>query len=422
MRSMKKLIPLLISIITTAILLAGVVRYGKATPVSAIEVDTFDDELNIDGDCSLREAIEAANTNYVVDGCVAGSADEIDTIILEAGTYRLVIPGDDDINQTGDLDILGSVNIHGDGLDTTIVDGGWIDRVFHLYQSSIEVSMSNVTIQNGQSITGTGGSGIMVNPDIDLNINNCRIRNNTSSDFLGGGIENYNAKVTITNCTIEENSALEGGGIYNDGELYVFNSLIDSNSATGSGGGIKNSYSSFGDGIATLENVTISRNGSSLGSGIYSSTAITITNVTVVNNIGGMGIVNQGKAIFKNSLIGFHPDADNCSGIGIFASLGNNLDDGNSCHFDPAGKQDQINTDPLLVGDSPQDNGGMTYTYALRTFSPAIDAGTSTGCPVTDQRGFPRPKDGDGDGVAVCDIGAFEANDLVVLYFPMIFK
>ena len=55
-----------------------------------------------------------------------------------------------------------------------------------------------------------------------------------------------------------------------------------------------------------------------------------------------------------------------------------------------------------------QDTGGPTFTHALLSTSPAIDAGGNTGAPATDQRGFPRIVDGNGDGTATIDIGAFE--------------
>ena len=74
---------------------------------ATITVDTFDDvELpaSSDGDCSLREAVQTANTNSVVDDCVQGEASpNIDTIHLDPGTYLLdntLIP--DDANGSGD--------------------------------------------------------------------------------------------------------------------------------------------------------------------------------------------------------------------------------------------------------------------------------------------------------------------------------
>jgi len=62
-------------------------------------------------------------------------------------------------------------------------------------------------------------------------------------------------------------------------------------------------------------------------------------------------------------------------------------------------------TNPLL--GPLQNNGGQTQTHALLTGSPAIDAGTNTGCPTTDQRGIARPQG------ATCDIGAFEFGVIV---------
>jgi CSLREA domain-containing protein len=69
------------------------------TPPTNIVVNTTDDELNGDGDCSLREAIQAANNDTAVDACPAGSGG--DTITIPAGTYTLSITGaGEDANAT----------------------------------------------------------------------------------------------------------------------------------------------------------------------------------------------------------------------------------------------------------------------------------------------------------------------------------
>src|SRR5688572_1703646 len=52
-------------------------------------------------------------------------------------------------------------------------------------------------------------------------------------------------------------------------------------------------------------------------------------------------------------------------------------------------------------------NGGPTRTHALLAGSPAIDRGDKTCASATDQRGVSRPRDGDGSGSRLIDIGAF---------------
>ena len=55
-----------------------------------------------------------------------------------------------------------------------------------------------------------------------------------------------------------------------------------------------------------------------------------------------------------------------------------------------------------------QNNGGPTWTHSLGWNSPAIDSGDNDKCQSSDQRGVPRPQDGDNDSVSVCDIGSYE--------------
>ena len=88
--------------------------------------------------------------------------------------------------------------------------------------------------------------------------------------------------------------------------------------------------------------------------------------------------------------------SENCSGP--LGSQGHNIDSLDQCGFHANG--DKPLTDPQI--GPLQDNAGPTDTRALPATSPAVDAGAAQGCPVTDQRGLPRPQ---GNG---CDIGAFE--------------
>jgi hypothetical protein len=59
----------------------------------------------------------------------------------------------------------------------------------------------------------------------------------------------------------------------------------------------------------------------------------------------------------------------------------------------------------------------------LLSNSPAIDAGDNSVCPATDYSGAPRPVDGNGDGRADCDIGAYEWwQPTAWIYLPLALK
>lgn len=50
----------------------------------------------------------------------------------------------------------------------------------------------------------------------------------------------------------------------------------------------------------------------------------------------------------------------------------------------------------------------------VSSITTVIDAAGVTSCPFTDQRGIPRPQDGDLGGTAQCDVGAFEYGGLFI--------
>ncbi|MFL7793244.1 MAG: choice-of-anchor Q domain-containing protein, partial [Anaerolineae bacterium] len=168
-------------------------------------------------------------------------------------------------------------------------------------------------------------------------------------------------------------------------------------SAGGGNGGSGYSGAIFNHGVGTLilNNSTLAANqanyglggdfynvpGSGIGGGVYADATSV---VTLKNTI-----------IAQNTTTNSYPDVS-----GIFISQGYNLigDTSGGSGFISSDLQDVA---PAL--DPLADNGGDTQTHTLLPGSPAIDAGSCVGAPITDQRGVTRPQ-----GVG-CDIGAYEA-------------
>jgi CSLREA domain-containing protein len=373
------------------------------------------------GVCTLRAAIQEAND-------LAGD----DTIVLPTGTYTLTLAGAGEMNAaTGDLDIHGNLTITGAGAPMTIINGNGDvtgDRVFFVHPGRV-VTISGVTIQNGNPGSGTTGGGI-ANAGT-LTISHSTLIGNTAGN--GGAIHSVNGRtLTLVNTTVTGNSTTGGyGAIYNEGTLIMTNSIVSGNSATGDGGGIRSEV-----GTLTLTNSTVSGNSATgRGGGIvvaYGGTA-DLNNVTITNNTAdsdgdgfgtGGGIACWGGTVnFRNTLIAGNNDAGgqapDCSGT--LDSQGYNLIQ-NTSGCTVAG-----DTTGNITGQDPelgplQNNGGSTFTHSLLPGSPAIDAANPTApgsgghaCEATDQRGVARPQG------ARCDIGAFESI-VYPIYLPLVLR
>ena len=261
--------------------------------------------------------------------------------------------------------------------------GGGIANFFGALTINSSVISGNHADRAGGGIDTDGGT---------VTINDSDISDNDAPE-TSGGISNFFGTMTINNCNISHNSAgSDGGGIDTDmGTVDINNSTISSNTADGDGGGIANDA-----GIVRINSSTITNNSAGDGGGLLNAGFTELTNTIIANQQSGA-------------------DCFNVAIIGILGSLGHNLDsDGTCLAFTTDG--DMPNTDPLL--GPLTDNGGPTFTHILLPGSPAIDMGNPAGCFNTDgviltddQRGpgFPRTVDGNGDGDARCDIGAFEA-------------
>ena len=266
------------ALLALALLLAGFGPIASAY-AATITVTTFADNLTINGDCSLREAIQAANTNTAVDACPAGSG--ADTIQLSAGTYSLSlgnVSGDENANQTGDLDILSNLTIKGvDASTTNITNTVALDRVMQILPGAT-VTLTGISISNGHS-SQNGGA---ISNSGTLTLNSVIVKNSIA-DGNGGGIFNDAGAVTINESTISNNQAHHGGGIFNNSGTVTLNACIVNNNETtggGDGGGIYNNATLIVNGCWIHDNQAVGGN----GAGIYNTHTATIAGSTIADN------------------------------------------------------------------------------------------------------------------------------------------
>lgn len=398
--------------------------------------DAFDDTDRAPGDgvcatrsgaCTLRAAVQEAN-----------ALDGADEIVLPAGGYELTLGGvGENAAARGDLDVTAPLVVTGAGATRTVIVSRGAGRLFDI-RTPLRVTITGVALRGGDA-TGEGPCG--------------------STPFEGGGAV-CGGNVSISGCTIEDNSAAYGGGLF--GAVTISESIVANNRA-GFGGGIvtgngritnsvirENSgglaagvlnlggqltiersaivlndgvgiYTSQG-GRLSVRNSTISGNsgfglkdeGGCEGPGFCTPASVAVlNNVTVTENDGGgifalILILPEGTRFsplsIANSIVAGNTGVD-CEGV--VTSLGHNIIRNAGCSFDRNGPGDLLGVDPRLLPLAQ--SAGTTPHHSLAPNSPAVDGGSlatrpgeDAPCEAVDQLGLARPS-----GQA-CDIGAIE--------------
>jgi CSLREA domain-containing protein len=373
--------------------------------------DVVDDDLTDDlcrtttGDCTLRAAIQQAN---LIPGMIE--------IELGAGTHLLAISGSgEDDALTGDLDVDTPVTIRGVGAGLTTVDAGDVDRAFdigipaHVATNAPEVSfVEDLTITGGDAGPDNGGAIATLR---DLRVQRVVLSGNYAR--RGSAISSVRTAGTFgVDPSVVE--VVDSTATLNSGALPLFlatarvtgSSLIDNTATIATNGGA----GEFGR--LRLTNSTVSGNHADATGAFFAGQAV-IESSTIYGNSGNFspgGVFLLELSVFHNSII-----ADNLAGVTpdqcafnplAITSFGYNVSGTGPADCDLTEGTDQTLTDPLL--DPLANNGGLTLTHLPGAGSPAIDSGDPLLCPPLDQRGSPRPADGDLNGSSVCDVGAVE--------------
>jgi predicted outer membrane repeat protein len=368
--------------LTVALLVAVLlpVVAGAAT----IVVDTTADSGS--GNCTLTEAVAAANTDSAVDACAAGSGADVIDLTGLTGTITL----------GASLFIPTDVTIQGPGARNLRISGTTAQTIRN--DSGATVVIRDVTIAD---TAGIGSFSGCITPCLgSLTLERVRVTNCTGapdsdpfpSDAMGPAVATNctGANLTIVDSTFDDNhltggNGADGGAIWWAGvALKIVNTTFSGNTASHDGGAL-----AVLAGSATLDNVTFADNAAD---GVGDA-------VMALNTVG------QVTVVLRNTVAADSIQGGNCATLnGATITSSYTLSDDATCGV---GTGNQMNVAASL--GTLANNGGPTDTHLPAPGSPLIDAGDPAGCTdqtggplLADQRGITRPQG------SRCDVGAVE--------------
>lgn len=358
-----------------------------------IVVDSLDDELNSDGDCSLREALAAANGDTAVDACASGAG--ADLVTLPAGVVDA---------QGGPLSITSELTLRGSEasiLATTITLGA----------SPVEVSGAVAVIERVRLTGATSGALVGVDADVTLRrahvdgnaggagavtmtlsagprprlvVEDSHFSANVGAPALAVGAGRLTVRRTTFSGTAGGATAgavLVNGSVADGDGFLIESSTFSGNATTGAGGAIAAHVPGVVDHCSFIENTAGTEGGALL--------------------LGALPQVRSSLFVGNDA-----PDGATCKQLvpGSVSAGFNVFDDDTGCPLLEAG--DTSTAAPLAQIAAPlAEHGGAAPTHALVAGSPAIDAAACVGvdgnAAVRDQRGAERLDNR-------CDAGAFE--------------
>ena len=369
---------------------------------------------NCDSDCSLREAVQISGT-------------QPGAIVLPAGTYAV----------PGGLAARGGGGIYGAGRGVTLIDAQGSGRVLvhRASQGNNTYALHDLTLANGlgsstgdggafsgagghyvldhvalrDSTSGRDGGGMALAETSTLSMYDSIVAGNVAQNSGGGiycngdNMEIYESAI-IGNQTLAAGDATGGGGIFFEGrvEMRLVNSTVSGNRSAGEGGGF---YLDLGGG--GQRNII---NNSSIVNNEFgpSSTVARQGGLLLAYRVASVRDTTISNSVLAGNFLGGSPGAlYDCarSSDAIVPVTGYNLvQSANTCLFGATG--DQTGIDPQL---QPLDTALPMPVHLPANGSPLIDAGDpGSSCARADALGTTRPLDGNGDGTALCDIGAVE--------------